>query len=64
MDETFISCEAVIAACHTDDEPRHYFDHDRARAIVGRMTGLNMSRYDLVVALDAYGWHLVRRPDA
>lgn len=57
MTENFISFVQVMeASTPFDDGPDVY------TTIIGRMTGLDMSKYALVQARNLCGWYLVRKP--
>ena len=64
MPESFFSYRQVYAAA-TEDELRrgHGFPHVHiaAKDVIGRMTGLDMEKYELVPYTNLHGWELKRR---
>ena len=56
--ESFFSLEMVWAARLPEED---VIGRAEADAIIGRMTGLDMSRYDLIAAPNLRGWYLKRR---
>lgn len=58
--ENFIAAVDVFEAAFPQGPPSDSGSVDAAE-VVGRMTGLDMTRYELVQALNMCGWYLVRR---
>lgn len=61
MNEDFISGHQIIEAAYALGYTSDTFDVCELLPIVGKMTGLDMTKYDLIGDLDAFGWRLVRK---